>query len=309
MAEYARSLFVGEKRLRILLIGTSTNPAAHTAGFNHGYKAGFEALGHQVDSISHREAGGFDGDGYDFFLLRDATISPKIVQHFKDKSRHFALFTHAEYAQAKHERSFIEAVKPEHIFLDQQEGDKGFEGLGTPCTFLGYGANPETRRAAVKDIDVLWVGHGYHERQARVEAQVYPLLDTEFNVKIHGRAQKDGALTIPKMYEVMSRARIVIHLCGLAAIRWGYGGRRIYDALSSGAFVVSDKFPHDEETFPYGTSFVPVEQVHDRVLWLLRNADEEDLEEMTEAGFEWVREGHMISHVAQEMLDIVGVEG
>jgi hypothetical protein len=309
--------------MRILLVGTSTNEKhkarGNLAGFNHGYSRAFRELGHRVDSLSHQEAKEKARGHYDFFLLRDTVpIGSTAVIHLRRMCDRFAMFTHAEYIQGRSiDKPFFNALAkagalPQHIFLDQQLGWKVYEeqGIKVPMTWLGFGANLETHVADEKDIDVLWVGHGYAERQQRVENLVYPLIDIlgdEYNVRIHGRNQVHGSLSIPEMFNAMSRARIVIHLCHMAHWKGGYGGRTIWDALASRAYVVHDSFATDKESFPYGVSFVPVDQVTDEVLRILEEVDPEDLEDMTEAGYEWVREGHMITHVAKKMLDIVGV--
>ena len=295
--------------MRALIVGGSTNPKHHIAGFNLGYGLAFKELGWEVDSVSQAGARKFRGSGYDLFLLRDTMINVDTALRLKNGSKHFAIFTHSEYRQSRREQEFMKAVKPEHIFLDQPLGAQGFSELGIPSTFLGYGANPMCRVSGEKDIDVLWVGHGYAGRQTSVENQVWPLLDLDgFNVKVHGSGQPHGPLSIPDMYEAMSRSRIVIHMCGYGALRWGYGGRRIFDALASGAMVISDSFPECWRVFPKGVSFVKSEDVHVYTRSILES-DKEFVSTMAEAGHKWVRENGMIIHIAQKMLDILGVSG
>lgn len=295
--------------MKILLVGTSTNASSHLAGFNHGYGHGFSRLGHNVDSVPHAFAGSLQETGYDFFLLRDTTISPDVVLDLKRRAYHFAIFTHSEWHQRKKDRAFIEKVQPGFIFLDQQLGGQAFDGLGIPMEWLGYGANPLCRRVPwnEKDIDVLWVGHGYAERQGRVEKYIWPIKDSGLNVKIHGAGQPDGPLGLEDMFEVMSRSKIVVQLVSSFAQHWGYGGRRIYDALASGAVVVSDIFPECRESYPCGVFFTGTEEVGNLATGLFDSLTAGEIEEIAGMGYEWVKNGHMIQHVCQKMLERVGL--
>jgi hypothetical protein len=290
--------------MKILVIGTSTDPRLHTSGFNLAYAAGFEALGHDVISISHREIPTHTGDGYDFILLRDTTVNITAMKHLAKHGRHFAIFTHAEFNQGRKDEPIIKELDPEIIFLDQQLGGYVFKELPIPTVFLGYGANMSARPGK-KDIDVLWVGHGYPARQQEVVKGVWPLRDLpEFNVKIHGYGQPDGPLAIPDMLEAMSRSRISIHIGGpIVTDKGGYGGRRIYDALASHNFVVSTWFPLCWDTFPFGVDFVDrnhvLEHIKERLgmpEWVERHAF---------AGFQWAQECGMVHHKCRAMLDCI----
>ena len=295
--------------MKALIVGGSTDPERHISGFNIGYGLAFEELGWEVDSISHKEAKAFDGNGYDLFLMRDTLIDPRAVLRLKSRSKHFAIFTHCEHGQSRREKKFMRTIAPDHIFLDQPLGGQGFQELEMPSTFLGYGANSMCYVADEKNIDALWVGHGYAQRQPSVENQVWPLLDLDgSNVKVHGAGQPHGPLSIPDMYETMSRSRIVIHMCGYGALRWGYGGRRIFDALASGAMVISDSFPECWRVFPKGVSFVKSEDVLVYTRSILES-DGEFVSTMAEAGHKRVRGNGMIAHIVQKMLEILGVSG
>jgi hypothetical protein len=247
--------------------------------------------------------------GYDFFLLRDTTIDFNIVLDLKRRAHHFAMFTHSEWHQREKDRAFIEKVQPEFIFLDQQLGGQAFDGLGIPMEWLGYGANPTCRRApwSKKDIDVLWIGHGYAERQGRVEKYIWPLAESGLNVKIHGTGQPDKALGLEDMFDVMSRAKATVQLVSSFAQNWGYGGRRIYDALASGSIVVSDQFPKCRESYPCGVFFTDTEDVGNFSTRLFDAMTKGEMEDIANMGYQWVRSEHMIQHVCQRMLEKVGL--
>ena len=196
--------------MKILLCSTSTDKG-HMGGIHHGYGQAFRNLGHKVHSIGHRQAAGHKGDGYDFFLLRDtAWISPQTVLSLKARSRHFAMFTHSECIQGDRDADFIEAVKPEYVFLDQQLSAEGtaFSRLNVPMRWLGYGANPACSISPNKDIDILWVGNSFPARQPWVEEHILPLVDMDhgYSVRIHGKGQRDGELLMDDMFPVLARA-------------------------------------------------------------------------------------------------------
>jgi hypothetical protein len=290
--------------MKILIVGTSTDPRLHVAGFNLAYEKGFTSLGHHVTSISHKQIPSHAGNAYDFILLRDTTINVPAMKHLAACGKHFAVFTHAEFNQGRRDADILAELEPEVVFLDQPLGGYVFRELPFPSIFLGYGANMDTR-IGKKDIDVLWVGHGYPARQQEVVNNVWPLRDLpDFNVKIHGYGQPDGPLAIPDMLETMSRAKIVIHIGSPGVTdRGGYGGRRIYDALASGSFVISTWFPLCHAIFPFGVEFTN----RDNILGMSKMyLDEPDsVSQHAYAGFEWARQCGMVSHKCQAMLDSI----
>jgi hypothetical protein len=199
---------------------------------------------------------------------------------------------------------------PDHIFYDQPLAKRRYDNLGIllPGTFLGWGANMASKRLSwkEKDIDILWTGHDYGERQPRVRNIIFPLKESDYNVKIHGRGQPDGPLNLPDMFDAYSRAKIVVRLSHKAHWEGGYSGRTIYDALASGCYVVHDEYPECHKHFPSGVSFELVEDVGQKALQLA-GMSYSYLWEHVERGFGYVKNHHMISHHAQKMLDILGV--
>ena len=294
--------------LRILIIGTSTEPERHTSGFNIGYQGGFLSLGCYVVSISHKEIKTHPYGDYDLILLRDTTVNIEAMKDLAKRGEHFAVFTHAEFNQGKRDIEILRALDPEVIFLDQPLGGYVFKGLPIPCIFLGYGANHSTWMSSDKDIDVLWVGHGYPARQQEVINNVFPLKELSgYNVKIYGGGQPDGPLGIPEMITAMAHARIVIHIGSpIVTDRGGYGGRRIYDALASGCYVVSTWSPLCKQIFPVGVKFCGRNDVYNTVSNAL-NQDWEYLMTDIEVSYHWARTSQMIAHKCQAMLEAVGL--
>ena len=256
--------------MKVMLIGTSVNAddkqRGNLAGFNHAYGIAFRELGHEVLSYAHNDirAAARNTGNFDLFLLRDVTVDTKFVAQIAGRSERFGIFTHAEFIQGRTmDVQFFEmirklGVKPHHIFYDQPLAAQRYAevGINIPGTFIGWGANPETYTSEEKDIDVLWLGHNYGERQTRVENLIFPLKEMPLlNVKIHGRGQPDGSLSLPEMFEVLSRAKVVVRLSHKAHWDGGYSGRTIYDALASGCFVVHDWYPTCQEMFPHGVHF------------------------------------------------------
>lgn len=294
--------------MRVLIIGTSTNPKSHTAGFNIGYMEGFTSLGHNTVSISHRLIETHTGTDYDLILLRDTTVNIDAMIDLSFRGEHFAVFTHAEFNQGKRDIDIIKELDPEIIFLDQPLGGVVFKELSIPSIFLGYGANHRAISSPYKDIDVLWVGHGYPARQQEVVNQVWPLRNlTGYNIKIHGRGQPDGPLSIPDMLDAMSRSKVVIHMGEpIVTGRGGYGGRRIYDALASGCYVVSTRTPLSKQIFPVGVRFCKNEDIRKTVMEVM-DTEWEFLQEEVETAMKWVAGGNMIKHKCQAMLEAVGL--
>ena len=306
--------------MKILLCGTfldhKNKERGNLAGFNHAYKKAFEHLGHDVDSIMHGQAPVWPGKGYDLFLLRDVTVDTQAVARLAKRSEKFAMFTHAEFIQGRTmDVRFFEhmgdlGAMPDHVFLDQTLGGKRYEELGidVPATFLGWGANMETARKEWrdKDIDILWVGHNYGERQPRVENLIFPLKDSSYNVKIHGRGQPDGPLSMPEMFDALSRAKIVVRISHKAHWVGGYSGRTIYDALASCAYVIHDEYPLCYDQFPYGVKFVPIEDIKVAVLHATKASRSFELiEQKAITGYHWVWNTGMVFHMAQRMIDIL----
>lgn len=307
--------------MRILLIGTSLDynnqSYGNLAGFNHGYGAAFRELGHQVDSIHHRQVPTYFGGKYDVMLLRDVTVDPTAIGKLTFAAKKFGMFTHAEFIQAKTmDVKFFEALKergrlPDHIFYDQPLAAQRYAELGidVPGTFLGWGANPacHARPWEEKDIDVAWFGHAYGERQMRVENLIFPLKELEkegFRVLIHGRGQPDGPVSLPEMFELMSRTRIVVRISHKAHWEGGYSGRTIHDASASGCFVVHDEYPTCRDMFPHA-HFVPVEKVREAVLEMIESPGH--CKNQANLGYLHVRNNHMTTHHAQRMLEILDV--
>ncbi len=303
--------------MRVLLVGTSTNHddvnMGNLGGFNHGYGAAFREMGWEVDSFHHRNFNEEASGEYDLFLLRDVTVNPIHVAEWAFKSKKFAMFTHAVFIQGRTmDVRFFMAMKgldsmPDHVFLDQPLGGEAYKQLAidVPTTFLGWGANHAAYRAEEKDVDLLWVGHAYAPRQTIVENLVYPFLGTDCNVRIHGRGQEHGPLSMPQMFEVMSRARVLVRVSHVAHWEGGYSGRTIFDALASGCYVVHDEYPTCHEMFPRGASFVHVEKIREEIEYTLSMAT---LAEQADCGYEWVRNNGMITHIVQKMLDALGVK-
>lgn len=303
--------------MKVLLASTSVNadgPMANLAGFHHGYGAAFRELGHDVTSFSHAQVGNGTAalqseSQYDFFLLRDTTVDPDRVAELAMRATRWAMFTHAEFIQSKViDKRFFARLKeldrmPHYIFLDQQLGDQRLSAIGVdvPMVWLGWGANPATHRSESKDIDILWLGHNYAERQQRVENVIFPLRESNFVVKIHGRGQPDGPLNLQQMFHALARTRILVRISHQAHWAGGYSGRTILDGLASGCYVVHDEFPTCKESFPTGVSFVPVEKVTQQTL-RAASMPRPVLAEQADAGYRWVRENKMITHVIQEML-------
>lgn len=297
--------------MKILLASTATGNS-FLAGIDHGYSRGFRELGHEVKSISHAQMNEVarGDERFDFFLLRDTFMVPVgATCAIADRCEKFAMFTHSEFRQAKKDARFIRDVSPDYIFLDQPlGGTTEFADLGIPMEFLGYGANHAARISMQKDIDIGFFGNGYAERQPRVEKYVFPLLDSGYNVKIHGRGQPDGSLDLDDMFEAMSRTKIVVNLCGVGARALGYGGRRILDAMASGCAVVADRFEADRDVYGKtgGCIFADTDMVGEIAIDLLDNRPG-NLRAMQLRGYRYVRENWMISHVCEKMIQLVGL--
>ena len=300
--------------MNVLLASTATDNSS-LAGIHHGYGHAFWELGHDVTSISHAHLGRIAArpDEYDFFLLRDTfRVDAAQIRAIAGRCKKFALFTHAECLQAERDARFIEYVKPDYVFLDQPLGHTThFARLDVPMKFLGYGANHLCRMSPVKDIDVAFFGHAYPERQPRVVEHVFPLRESGHNVKIHGQGQPDGPLGLEEMFEAMSRTKVVINICGAGCPEMGYGGRRILDAMASGAVVVADRFALDKETYGStlgtigGVHFTSLDSVARDALLLLSKKNQ--LRGMQLRCYKYVHENWMIKHVAQKMIELVGL--
>ena len=306
--------------MRVLLVGTSTNHEdvnmGNLGGFNHGYGYAFREMGWEVDSFHHRNFNECASGEYDLFLLRDVTVNPSYVADWVASSKKFAVFTHAEWIQGRTmDVRFFTALKslasmPDHVFLDQPLGGDVYKRLAidVPTTFLGWGANHAAYRAEEKDIDLLWMGHAYEPRQTIVNNLIRPLLETDCDIRMYGRGQEHGPLSMPQMFDVMSRARILVRISHKAHWEGGYSGRTIYDALASGCYVVHDEYPHCRENFPIGLTFVKVEEIRKQLEHALA-MPKDAVYDIGKAGYEWVRENGMITHIIQRMLDILGVSG
>lgn len=296
--------------MNVLLASTATDNSS-LAGIHLGYGHAFWELGHEVTSIAHAHLGKIASrpDEYDFFLLRDTfQVDAEMVKAIAGRCKKFALFTHAECLQAERDARFIEYTRPDYVFLDQPLGHTtALSRLDTPMTFLGYGANHLCRMSPDKDIDVAFFGNAYPERQPRVVEHVFPLKDSEYNVKIHGSGQPDGPLGLEEMFEAMSRTKIVINICGAGCPELGYGGRRILDAMASGCAVVADRFATDLSTYTRVT-FTDTDSVAGVATFMLERKDG-DLREKQLAGYKYVQENWMIKHVAQKMIELVGLGG
>jgi hypothetical protein len=285
-------------------------------GFNHGYGHAFREMGWEVDSFNHRDFNELASGEYDLFLLRDVTVSQAQVANWASRSKKFAIFTHAEFIQGRTmDVRFFMAMKsmgsmPDHVFLDQPLGGERYKELAidVPTTFLGWGANHAAYKAEEKDIDLLWMGHAYEPRQTIVNNLICPLLETGYNVKMHGRGQEHGSLSMPQMFETMSRARILVRISHKAHWEGGYSGRTIYDALASGCYVIHDEYPQCRENFPAGLTFVKVEEIGKQLEHAL-TIPKDGVYNISKMGYEWVRENGMITHIAQKMLDILEVSG
>lgn len=308
--------------MKVLLVGTSTNHEdvnqGNLGGFNHAYGLAFEELGWEVDSFHHRDF--YErtrGKSYDLFLMRDTSVNPSYVAEVAQRCNKFAIFTHAEFIQARTmDVRFFASMKglgcmPAQVFLDQPLGGERYKELEieVPTTFLGWGANPACKRLPweEKDIDVVWLGHSYEPRQTIVESLIYPLLKTDRVVHIYGRGQKFGPLSMPQMFDVLARSKVLVRISHPAHWEGGYSGRTVFDALASGCYVVHDKYPTCKRMFPTGVSFVPYEKISEEVIRAI-SLPSAALKEQVNRGYEWVRENGMVTHIAQKMLEILEME-
>ncbi len=301
--------------MKVLLIGTSVDykhkERGNLGGFNHAFSAAFKSMGHDVHSYSHSEirtAARLPGN-FDLFLLRDVTVDTKAVAQLAGRSDKFAVFTHAEFVQAKvmdvqfFDRMAKFNTMPDYLFYDQPLAYQRYEELGItiPGTFLGWGANPAAYMAEEKDIDIAWFGHAYGERQGRVESLIFPLKDRYWlNVRIHGRNQPDGPVGMLEMFDIMARTKVVVRISHKAHHEGGYSGRTIYDAMASGCIVLHDEYPMCTKMFPDETA-VFFSTINNFREFLREPMASQDIGGPINNS--WVREHRMVTHVAQQMIE------
>lgn len=236
-----------------------------------------------VHAYTHRQAAGiiahWPHDRRILTIVQDTHLPIPDAVKLRGQVDKLVLFTHSESIQGVKDIGYILAMKPDLVATDQPSGVQMFNEV-VKAIWMGCGADPACRVAPNKDIDVLWVGNKYDARDPDVQREVVPLLDeAAYKVQVYGDGYPGGLLKPSEMFERMSRAKVVVHICHPVCDRDGYGGQRISDALASGAYVVSTRYPYDSTRFPFGVSFVGRDDVRQTVLDVLRDYDEPWMQE------------------------------
>jgi hypothetical protein len=275
------------------------------------YSDALRELGHDVAACSYvtvheARTPGLRYRGYDLVIFQDTHLELRHAITIKHNNQaKIAQFTHSESLHSHKDISYIRAVRPDHIFTDQPIGVERFKLLDIPVTWMGHGADGNCRSSSEKDIDVLWVGNRYPEREKVVRQQVLPFLDTQYNVLVHGDGYPHGIVKPSEMFELMSRSKVVIHVGHPVTRVGGYAGTRISDALASGAYVVSTKYPRAEERFPIGVTFVDDEAIMDTTLEILHNY-KGYFDALAQEGYGYVLKFRMAKHDMEMVLREMG---
>lgn len=285
--------------MRILLVGSGKGDHFWALHVNR-YTKALELLGHDVVSCGFRDVlldreyrrRELWNNYYDLLILQDTHLSAGIALSLIAKARCYVLCTHSESMQHKRDIKYIEETKPDWIFTDQPVGPDLFRGTGVEATWMGHGADHACYRLPDKSIDVLWIGNKKMPRDEHVQREVMPLLDTDYNVQVWGQGYPKGLAAPSKMFDLMARSKIVIHIGSRAALEYGYSGTRISDALASGCYVVSSRYPRCEERYPFGVSFVGLDEIMEETLFCLKNYDQIRAVDLDKA-YRYVREKRM----------------
>ena len=268
---------------RVLFIGSGTGDHLWALLLNR-WSYALKWLGHDVLAMDYREAMSRQDLGlilcdhydYDVLILQDTHLPLPYALRAKSCAAHVAIITHSECIQGERDKAYLGAMAPDAVYTDQPVGASMFSAFAPTVRWLGVGADMRCASSPVKDIDILWIGNRYPEREADVEREVEPLLNTEYKVAMYGQGYPGEQVNPSTMFDLMSRAKIVVSVTHPGCVEGGYCGMRIADALASGAYVVSNKYFKDRVSFPCkGVSFVDRDGIYEQVLVDLHRRDRE----------------------------------
>lgn len=300
--------------MKILFVGSGTGDhfwALHVNRYSHA----LELLGHEVYAYSFRDIllkraikeDEVWRERYDLCMLQDTHLQADVAFSLISRSRRYVLLTHSEARQFKRDIRYIELTKPDWIFTDQPVGPELFREAGIPATWMGHGADHACYRLPHKKIDILWIGNKKSPRDEIVQREVVPLMNAGYNMQMWGQGYQKGLAKPSKMFDLMARSKIVIHVGSKPAIEHGYSGTRISDALASGCYVVSNVYPRCRERYPYGVKFCGTMEIKEFVLDAIKRYDE--LQAEIELAYQYVRNNRMASNDMQMVLEIVEALG
>jgi hypothetical protein len=287
--------------MKILFVGSGKGDHFWALHVNR-YSRALEMMGHDVTALGFRDVllqraikdDALWRERYDLCILQDTHLHADVALSLIARCKRYVLLTHSEARQFQRDRKYIEITKPDWVFTDQPVGPGLFAVTDVSATWMGHGADHACYSLPNRKIDVLWIGNKKLPRDNHVQREVVPLMKTEYNVQMWGQGYQKGLANPSKMFDLMARSKIVIHIGSKPALEYGYSGTRISDALASGCYVVSTIYPHCTERYPCGVKFVGVDEIHNATLEALEGY--EDLKSEIECAHKYVREHRMASN-------------